>query len=75
MGKYKGIPDNQTLFMGIDVHRFTWYITVLTIDSEEVFHGGIRDDLYELEKLLKRFKRNWRRMNGIGSGKTVCPPL
>ena len=54
-GKPKEIVQGEDLFVGIDLHKRRWHITVRTADIE-VFTGSIPGQWDALSKLLHRFK-------------------
>jgi len=44
----------KEVFVGIDVHKESWQVTVRT-EGEEVFHGRIPGQYSALQKILNRF--------------------
>ena len=48
---------NPHLYVGIDLHRATWHVTIRTEDSE-VFSGGIPGSWEVLKKLLQRYRNH-----------------
>ncbi len=54
MGRYEASPCDETIFLGIDLHRTTWYVTARTYD-QELFTTGIPGNGEALERLLVRF--------------------
>lgn len=46
----------KRLFVGIDLHRSGWHVTVLTEDQLKVFSGSIAGGWMTLKRLLDRFK-------------------
>jgi hypothetical protein len=46
----------KEVFVGIDVHKESWQVTVRT-EGEEVFHGRIPGQYHALRKILNRFRR------------------
>ena len=53
--KPKQINQGEELFIGIDLHKRTWHITIKTADIE-VFSGSIPGRWEALTKLLDRYK-------------------
>lgn len=47
----------EPLFVGIDLHKRTWHITIRTTDYE-VFSGSIAGSWDVLKKLLDRYKES-----------------
>ena len=45
----------KEVFVGIDVHKENWQVTVRT-EGEEVFHGRIPSQYSALQKILDRFR-------------------
>lgn len=45
----------KEVFVGIDVHKESWQVTVRT-EGEEVFHGRIPGQYHALQKILNRFR-------------------
>jgi len=45
----------KEVFVGIDVHKESWQVTVRT-EGEEVFHGRIPSQYHALQKILDRFR-------------------
>jgi transposase len=45
----------KEVFVGIDVHKESWQVTVRT-EGEEVFHGRIPSQYHALQKILGRFR-------------------
>jgi transposase len=45
----------REVFIGVDVHKESWHVTV-RVEEEEVFHGGIPSQYHALQKLLVHFK-------------------
>lgn len=54
--KRKEIIQGEDLFIGIDLHKRTWHITIRTNDFE-VFSGSIPGSWEALSKLLDRYKK------------------
>ena len=54
MKTYEGIQRNETIFLGIDLHKTTWYVTARTKD-QELFTKGIPGKWWVLEHLLDCF--------------------
>jgi len=46
----------KDIFVGIDVHKRTWHVTILTEEGQELFNQGIRADWYNLRKLFDRYR-------------------
>ncbi len=44
----------KEVFVGIDVHKESWQVTVRA-EGEEVFHGRIASDYHVLRRILNRF--------------------
>ena len=53
MEKHKDLEKSETVFVGIDLHKRTWHVTIRTFDSE-LFSGSIPGLWKNLEPLLKR---------------------
>ena len=53
MGTYGANPGNETVFLGIDLHRRTWFVTARTAD-QELFTTGIPGEWEALERLLMK---------------------
>jgi len=56
-GKHQGreiAVRGKEVFVGIDVHKESWQVTVRT-EGEEVFHGRIASDYRVLRRILGRF--------------------
>ena len=45
----------KEVFVGIDVHKESWQVTVRA-EGEEVFHGRIPGQYPALQKILERFR-------------------
>ena len=58
MKKYNN-QNNKTrsVFVGIDLHKESWHVTVLTAEGEELFNGGIRGRWDALQKILDRHRQ------------------
>jgi len=54
MEKQKKLDKNETVFVGIDLHKRTWHVTIRTFDNE-LFSGGIPGLWDNLKPLLKRY--------------------
>ena len=54
MEKRKKLDKEETIFVGIDLHKRTWHVTIRTLDIE-LFSGGIEGMWENLETLLKRY--------------------
>lgn len=50
------LAEGEPLFIGIDLHKRTWHITIRTTDHE-VFSGSISGKWEALKKLLDRYKK------------------
>jgi transposase len=51
----KVLVRGKEVFIGVDVHKESWYVTARA-EGEEVFHGGIPSQYHVIRKLLDRFK-------------------
>jgi transposase len=51
----KVLVRGKGVFIGIDVHKESWHVTV-RVEGEEVFHGGIPSQYHVLRRLLHHFK-------------------
>jgi hypothetical protein len=51
----KVLVRGTEVFMGVDVHKESWYVTARA-EGEEVFHGGIPSQYHAIRKLLNCFK-------------------
>jgi transposase len=51
----KVLVRGKEVFIGVDVHKESWHVTVRA-EGEEVFHGGIPSQYHAIRKLLDRFK-------------------
>ncbi len=45
----------KEVFIGVDVHKESWHVTV-RVEGEEIFHGRVHSRYDILQKLLDRFK-------------------
>lgn len=54
MGTYEANPGKETVFIGIDMHRTTWYVTART-EGCELLTTGIPGNWDSLARLLRRF--------------------
>jgi transposase len=55
MGKYRKVDQKaSTIYVGVDVHKRTWHVTVRTVE-QEVWRGGITADWDVLEKILRHY--------------------
>jgi transposase len=54
MEKQKKLDKDETVFIGIDLHKRTWHVTIRTFDIE-LFSGGIPGFWENLKPLLKRY--------------------
>ena len=50
--------ERGNIFVGIDIHKCTWHVTIVTDEGEELFSGGIPANGDNLMKLLNRYKRD-----------------
>ena len=57
MEKRKKLDKDETVFIGIDLHKRTWHVTMRTFDIE-LFSGSIEGVWDKLESLLKRYPDN-----------------
>jgi transposase len=57
MEKHKDLEKNETVFVGIDLHKRTWHVTIRTFDIE-LFSGSIPGLWKNLEPLLKRYSEH-----------------
>ena len=89
MRRYKQSQDkSKRLFVGIDLHRLRWHVTIRTEDVE-LFSGGIPGRWEALRELLKRYRQYqiqavyeagyfgfWLhdRLEGFGARCVVTPP-
>lgn len=55
LGSRRVIVRGREVFIGVDVHKVSWHVTVRA-GGEEVFSGGIPGQYHPLRKLLDRFK-------------------
>ena len=54
MEKRKNLEKSETIFIGIDLHKRTWHVTIRTFDVE-LFSGSISGLWNNLEPLLKSY--------------------
>ena len=54
-GIEKGFAKGRPIYVGIDVHKRDWVVTVLC-QGEELYHGTVVPDPAALVRLLKRFE-------------------
>lgn len=89
MKKYNGIiPSGETVFVGIDLHRLSWHITVICC-GEMIFSGAHPPEPEKLLNFLKRYRPNrieavyeagyfgfslYELLNASGIQCTVTPP-
>jgi transposase len=52
--KRRILGRGKEVFIGIDVHKESWYVTV-RVEEEEAFHGGIPSQYHAFERILDRF--------------------
>ena len=58
MKKYNRImPEGETVFVGIDLHRLSWHITVIC-GEEVIFSGAHPPEPEKLLSFLKRYRPN-----------------
>lgn len=58
MKKYNGnIPPEETVFVGIDLHRLSWHLTVIC-SGEVIFSGAHPPEPDKLLNFLKRYQPN-----------------
>ena len=48
---------NSSVYVGIDLHRVTWHVTIRT-EIDEVFSGGIPGNWEALKKLFQRYRNS-----------------
>ncbi len=51
----KNLARGKEVYIGIDVHKENWHLTVRT-EGEEIFNGRMASDYQTLKKFLERFK-------------------
>ena len=51
----KVLVRGKEVFIGVDVHKESWHVTV-RVEEEEVLHGGIPSQYHAFRKLLDHFK-------------------
>jgi len=51
----KVLVRGKEVFIGVDVHKESWHVTVRA-EGEEVFNGGIPSQYYALQRLFDHFK-------------------
>lgn len=54
MDKQKKLDKDEAVFIGIDLHKRTWHVTIRTMDIE-LFSGSIEGLWEKLEPLLRRY--------------------
>lgn len=57
MKKIKSLEPDEAIFIGIDLHKRTWHVTIRTTDVE-LFCGSIPGSWDHLRKLLDRYPRS-----------------
>jgi hypothetical protein len=62
MEKHKDLGKNETVFVGIDLHKRTWHVTIRTFDIE-LFSGSIPGLWKNLEPLLRVSSENHLKMS------------
>ena len=50
----KVFASGGKIYIGMDVHKDSWHVTVIT-EGEEVFHGRLPSQYLSFKKLLERF--------------------
>ena len=58
MGEFqnkKGLVRGKEVYIGVDVHKESWYVTA-RVDEEEVFHGRMPGQYHALRRLLDQFQ-------------------
>jgi transposase len=50
----KILVRGKEVFIGVDVHKESWHVTV-RVEGEEVFHGGIPSQYHAFQRILDRF--------------------
>ena len=56
MKRYKkGSEERKALFVGIDLHRLRWQVTIRT-EEVELFNGSIPGRWEALQRLLERYR-------------------
>jgi transposase len=51
--RVKVLARNKRAFVGIDVHKLSWYVTIL-VDGAEVFSGRLEAEYWRLRRLFER---------------------
>ena len=51
----RDVESRPPLYVGIDLHRVTWHVTIRT-ENDEVFSGGIPGNWETLKKLFQRYR-------------------
>lgn len=51
------IPEGETVFVGIDMHKSTWHVSVIQ-DQEVIFSNPLTPETDKLLKFLARYKNN-----------------
>jgi transposase len=80
--------EGKAVFVGVDLHRFKWHVTVRTED-QELFSGTVPGQWQALQRLLDRYRGYWiqvvyeagyygfwlyDRLVAYGAGCIVTPP-
>jgi transposase len=52
--KRRVLGRDKEVFIGVDVHKESWHVTV-RVEEEEVFHRGIPGQYHALQRVLDRF--------------------
>jgi hypothetical protein len=55
VGKNRRSVIGKDVYVGIDVHKENWQVTVRT-DGEEIFNGRIQGQYQSLKKLFERYQ-------------------
>ncbi|NVM26392.1 MAG: hypothetical protein HWN70_10830, partial [Desulfobacterales bacterium] len=56
MEEYKsGGQEGKTVFVGVDLHRFKWHVTVMA-EEQELFSGTVPGHWEALRRLLDRYR-------------------
>jgi transposase len=61
-GKKEGVSVvGKRVYVGIDVHKESWQVTVRT-EGEEIFNGRIPGQYQSLKRLLERYQGSWMKV-------------
>jgi transposase len=55
--KWEIITRGKAVYVGIDVHKESWQVTV-QIEGEEIFHGRLPSQYHALQRLFEKFARS-----------------